>query len=173
MINMTIAIFDFDQTLYKCPLPTDENRELLKDALGFTAKGWWSKKESLDLGVFEIEPNPYVRDEYDRHNNIGNPCFLVTGRLFKIKDSVRKVFKKDGFEFDAEYYSDRHTLEFKIGVIQELVEAYEPKLIEFYDDRVEHTEAFLQVGRDLKNKGIELKYHLVNEDYTITELDYL
>ena len=175
MNNKTIAIFDFDQTLYMCPLPTPENREKLSKAIDYTRSGWWGRGESLNLDVFDILPNPHIKSQYDIHSEIGNKRFMLTGRIFRLKEAVRNVFRKDGFSFDGEYYADgRRTIDYKLAIIDELVETHNPSTIYFYDDREEHIQEFRTKGDELKDtKGIDFyQYQVFIDGSGIIEVPY-
>lgn len=169
----TLAIFDFDATLYNSPLPTDENRELLEVYRGYKSSGWWGRSESLDIDLFDIRPNPWTLERYNDHKKKGDKLALMTGRIFKIKESVRKVISQDGFTFDDQLYADgRRTIDFKLDMLEKFANSGKYNEIYFYDDRTEHIPAFRKAGDKYKDElGIDFKlFHVIG--HTGYELKY-
>ena len=52
-----VSIYDFDGTLIKTPEP-ELGKKIWKEKTGedYPHKGWWGKRESLDIDIFEHEP---------------------------------------------------------------------------------------------------------------------
>lgn len=168
-----ISIWDFDGTLYDSPLPTDENRELLRLYRDYDRSGWWGRSESLDIELFDINPNPWVEEKYNFHNDENHYKVFMTGRIVKIKESVHRVINQHNFEFDEFHFADGgKTVDFKSRRILEIAEKHNPTEIFFYDDRTEHIPTFRKLGDKLEDdhnikfrlfhvighNGYELKY---------------
>lgn len=162
---MILSIFDFDATLFDTPLPTDENRELLSVFKGYNGMGWWGRAESLDTEVFDIKPNPWVKEKYDHHTNLNHTKILITGRIFKIRDSVKNVISDD-FIFDEMHFADgTKTVEFKINKIHEVMKKYNPTEIYFYDDRTEHIPTFRMIGDKIEDSGVKFRlFHVIGHN---------
>ena len=70
-MKKNLVIFDFDQTLMDT-LGKEEGLKIWKEKTGqdYPHKGWWGRKESLDLDVFDIEPNEDVLTDYYKHKEM-------------------------------------------------------------------------------------------------------
>lgn len=156
----TLCVFDFDATMYDTPMPTDENRELLSIYRNYTKSGWWGRSESLDIELFDINPNPWVLEKYNSHKSNGDTLVLMTGRIFKIKDSVMNIIEQDNLLFDEYHFADgRKTLDFKIDRLSEMVKKYNPNEVFLYDDRTEHIPTFRMFG-DKYEDEYKIKFRL-------------
>jgi hypothetical protein len=167
-----ISIFDFDSTLYDTPLPTNDNRELLRVFKGYDKSGWWGKSESLDLDLFDIKVIPWVKERYEYHTKENHIKVLMTGRILKLKESVLNVINQDNLNFNEYLLCDgRKTLDFKSSKIMELIEKYNPSEIYFYDDRTEHIPTFRKLGDKIEDSGIKFRlFHVIG--YNGYELKY-
>lgn len=159
-MNKIIAIFDFDATLFDTPLPTKENREILRLFKGYDKPGWWGRAESMDTDVFEINPNPWIKERYLFHKSKEHTLFLLTGRIQKLKDTVEKLTDTHGFDFDDKYFADgRKTIIFKEDIIRKLVKEHNPSEVYFYDDRTEHIPTFRKIGDNIEDE-LNIKFRL-------------
>jgi hypothetical protein len=159
-----IAVFDFDGTLVNTPMP-DTGKAEYKEKTGndWPYMGWWGRGESLDMDIFDMPTIPSVKAAYEQERQ--NPNTLVvmlTGRLPKHHDLVKKILDSKGFRFDVyEYNNGGQTLQSKIKSMTELLNQYpNVKSLSMWDDRLEHIDAFKAWGNSLK--GI---------DYNITVVD--
>ena len=97
--NITkIAIFDFDGTLVDSPNPDTGKKEWEeKTGKEYPHRGWWSKRESLDTNVFDINT---IKDtvmeylaEYEDPNTL---VIMLTGRLPNQADQVEEILNSKG-----------------------------------------------------------------------------
>jgi len=160
-----VSIFDFDGTLIDTALP-DEGRKIWKDKTGedYPHRGWWSKKETLDVNVFENEPFDDMVDAFEiEKSNANTFLVLCTGRIVRLTNEVNAILDKYGFVFDDvilngdRRYSvkgmDNDTMAFKLRVLGDMIKQF-PNLeeLEFWDDRDEHMVTFRQWARQQKIK---------------------
>jgi len=164
--NITkIAIFDFDGTLMKTPQPAEGKIEW-KEKTGkeYPHRGWWSKRESLDTKIFDIDP---IKDtvleylaEYEDPNTL---VIMLTGRLPNQADQVEDILNSQGIIFDEYHYkNDGSTLSSKLNTIKSLLNRYpNVNFIEIYEDRESHAMEFDSWG---KENNIDIKVNLVEEN---------
>lgn len=161
-----IAVFDFDGTIADTPTP-DIGKVVYKEKTGldWPHKGWWGRKETLDMQVFDI---PVIEDTIKAYNvEASNPDTLVvmlTGRIPRLSTSVEAILNKYGLKFDGYYYNDSNsTLDFKINILEKLlVEFPSVTSISMWDDRDEHIEPFKVWG---KTKPIQFEITHVNSNH--------
>jgi len=117
--------------------------------------GWWSHKESLDMNIFDIKINKYVYNEYLKDIcDINNHTIMMTGRIKKLEQEVRKILDYYNFKFDRYYFNpgDINTINYKIGILNKYIkENKELKTIKIYDDRDEHITEFTSWGNKTMN----------------------
>ena len=159
-----IAVFDFDGTLIMTPMP-DTGKVEYKEKTGkdWPYMGWWGREESLDMDIFDMPTIPSVMAAYQKESK--NPhtlMVMLTGRLPKLHQSVKKILDSNGFKFDIyEYNNGGSTLHSKIKSMEDLLKEYpNVKSLSMWDDRLEHIDAFKAWGNSLE--GI---------DYNITVVD--
>ncbi len=146
-----ISVFDFDKTLVKTP-ELEEIKIIFKEKTGkdWPYVGCWSKPESLDMNIFDI---PIIKDtviDYARElTNENTLMVLLTGRLRRLENEVKKVLTSHNLVFD-EYHFNRggSTLEGKLNALTKLIENH-PNVteVEMWDDRLEHIPYFEQWGK--------------------------
>lgn len=166
-MKRTLAIFDFDATMYDTPLPTQENRDLLEVYRNYTMSGWWGRSESLDIELFSIRPNPWVLERYNTHRDNSDKVVLMTGRVFKIGESVKTVLNQDDITFDDYLFADgRRTLVFKLDKLEQFARSGEYDEIFFYDDRTDHIPSFRKAGDTFKDElGVDLRlFHVIGHN---------
>ena len=157
-----ISIFDFDGTLMRTPHPEDGKKEwenfYNKD---YPHIGWWSKPESLDDAVFNIEPIESTVTDYLKE--MGDPNTLVimlTGRLPHHHDQVIELLMTHNIVFDEYHYKETgDTLGSKLHTIISLLNKY-PNVssIEMWEDREPHAISFEEWGKD---NGVPIEVNLV------------
>ena len=164
--NITkIAIFDFDGTLMDTPHPETGKIEWEeKTGKEYPHRGWWSKRESLDTTVFDINP---IKDtvleylaEYEDPNTL---VIMLTGRLPNQADQVEDILNSQGIVFDEYHYKDNgDTLTSKFNTIRSLLNRYpNVNFIEIYEDREPHVIEFDRWGEE---NNIDIKVNLVKEN---------
>jgi len=167
-----VSVFDFDGTLIDTQMP-DIGKEMWLKAKGekWAHRGWWSRRESLDMDVFENKPYEDVVADLDveiaRPNTFVSLC---TGRIIPLRNQVQAILDKNGFVFDEVILAGQKpwnkgagdTLQFKINYLADLKNRF-PNLeeIEFWDDRNEHMPTFKQWG---KQQVVKVKINHVHID---------
>ncbi|MCB1143223.1 MAG: hypothetical protein H7A24_16995 [Leptospiraceae bacterium] len=157
-----VSIFDFDGTLVRTPLP-HEGKEIYFKKTGkpWPYLSWWSKKESLDLSIFDIPKIEKVIRDY--HTEIQNPdtfTIMMTGRLESLSSFIEIILEHHNLSFHRKIYNPgTKTFDYKIKSILMLNREF-PGLeeIEIWDDRDEHIPGF----RNLESKLNNLKSYKVN-----------
>jgi hypothetical protein len=160
-----IAVFDFDNTTIDSPNP-EIGKEIWKEKTGkdWEHKGWWGKIDSLSMEVFDLKPIGETLDGYNRVKN--DPSVykvLLTGRIGKFENQVKKILNSHGIKFDDYLFNDKgSTIEFKIHELESLIKKFpNATVVEMWDDREEHFPFFERWGKmfESKNPGVN-KYIL-------------
>ena len=163
-----ISIFDFDGTLMKTPHPEEGKKQWEE----FTGKeyphiGWWSKPESLDDSVFDIQPiESTVEDYLKEKSNPETLVIMLTGRLPHQAEQVEELLLLHNVSFDEYHYKGNgDTLTSKINTIKSLLNRF-PNVteIEMWEDREPHAIEFKQWGEE---NGVNLKVNLVTNGQII------
>ncbi len=170
-----LYIFDFDGTLIGTPLP-DEGRLLYESKTGtpWPHSGWWSKKESLDMGVFDMPVIESVISAYEKAKEDSEGIVvMMTGRIKKLAKHVETILEAKGLSFDrCMYNTGGSTLECKLKSLDELLEEH-PSIEEVhcFDDRIPHVPFFEEWGRSKPNIKFEITvvpgFHHHNPDNSI------
>lgn len=158
MKNTTkISVFDFDGTLVDTPLPEFGKKEY-KEKTGedWPFPGWWGKALSLDMSIFDMPIINSVIADYQKEKTNPNTCMvMLTGRMVKLGDSVKKILDANNLKFD-EYHFNRggSTDVAKIKTMESLLDKYpNAKELEMWDDRLEHIPVFQSWGDNLVKTG--------------------
>lgn len=141
-----LAVFDFDGTLCSTPLP-DIGKSIFKEKTGkeFPHKGWWSKKESLDIDIFDIPMIDSVKEAYDKISLETDALkIMLTGRIKPLSKQVESILESHGLIFDKYYYNIGGSTEiYKMRIMDELFEKYpDADEIEIWEDREPHIQVF-------------------------------
>jgi hypothetical protein len=154
-----VAIIDMDGTLINTIGP-DEGKRVWKEKTGedFPHRGWWSKRESLDINIFDNDLFPDILSEYQRVKSEESTfVILCTGRITPLRKQVDAILNKHNLEFDDVILNgdkrfsvkggDNDTLNYKVRVLSSLSNRF-PNLeeIEFWDDRDKHHPVFKEWG---------------------------
>jgi hypothetical protein len=150
-----IISFDFDGTLCYTPGP-DEGKKIWEEKTGtvFPYPGWWSKKETLDLDIFDIPVNPFVYRKY-LEAVVDEETFtlLATGRIVKLQREVEKVLRANNLEFDLVACNNAgDTYHFKTKLFERLIKEYKPEVFVMYDDRHSHITEFREWAKKINCK---------------------
>ena len=157
-----ISIFDFDGTLVDSPKPKD-GMPMWEEVNGYEYpfKTWWDRVESLDQEVFDIDTIESTIDDYnEEYENEDTLVIMLTGRLSKFRDTVKKILYSKGLVFDEYHFKDiDNTLLSKVNKIEELLHRY-PNVeeIEMWEDRKHHAKVFEIWG---ETNGIPINVNLV------------
>lgn len=161
-----IAVFDFDDTLFKVPRPSKLNliQWKTKTEQNWPHKTWWDKNDSLDMNVFDIEPKYNIIKEVKKAQSQPNIyTVLLSGRPIDAIESVHALLtSQDINKFDEYLLNNENVLDlvFKIKQLNKLAKKFPdcPEL-DFWDDRVEYEEHYKSWG--IKNFGTGFSYFLV------------
>lgn len=159
-----IAIFDFDGTLMDTP-HAEEGKKEWEEKTGspYPHRGWWSKRESLDTEVFDIQPIKSTISDYVIESDTPTTYMvMLTGRLPNQKDQVEDILHSNDIVFDEYHYKDDgDTLTSKLNTIVSLLNRFpNTELIEMYEDREPHAIAFEEWG---KENDVNIKVNLVTK----------
>ena len=158
-----IAVFDFDGTLADSPTPED-GKSQYQQVTGkeWPHSGWWSKPESLDMDVFDIEMIDHVISDFKKEKQNPNTLLvMLTGRMPQLSNQVEKILNSNGLSFDEYHYSKGgSTLTSKLKTLDDLISRYpNVKSVHMWEDREEHIGPFKAWG---ETKPIEFDITKVN-----------
>lgn len=156
-----LSIFDFDGTLIETPLP-DVGKILYQEKTGkvWPHEGWWGRRESLDMAIFDMKVIPSVKASYHEEKAKDETLMvMLTGRIknhkIDLTPEVKAILDSHGFEFD-EYLLNRggSTDSAKIKSMEKLLEQHKDiDFIELWDDRLEHIPIFEAWGAKQLESG--------------------
>jgi hypothetical protein len=158
-----ITIFDFDGTLISTPQP-HEAKIKYEQVTGSPCphSGFWSKKESLDVAMFDMPVIESVQEAYKKEREREDTlCVMMTGRIGKLSKLVEKILQEKGMLFDEYQYKNGRfgpdTLDFKLGMMQEYLQRF-PQLesMAIWEDRIEHAGPFKVWGESQENLIFEI-----------------
>lgn len=152
-----LNVFDFDGTTMDTLYP-EIGKSIYKKKTGndWPHKGWWGRKESLDMNIFDFKPIPSVMSDYKKLPECDTILNVsLTGRRTKLKDEVKAILDANGYKFDRymfNYGSD--TLSNKIEQMTNLLDEF-PNIVDvaIWDDRIEHADSFKEFGNNLVKIG--------------------
>lgn len=138
--TLKVIFLDFDGCLMDAPTPeTGKEQWAAHHGKDYPYEGWWSKKESLCLDAFQI--NPFYKLDKVLTEATADPnirTVLLTNRIGKLENSVKAVLDRQGYVLDM--YTFRRGPDNKGQRIQKILENEFPEATEavFYDDDVRH-----------------------------------
>lgn len=152
MINK-IAFYDFDGTLIDTPLP-EVGKPQWKKVTGeeYPHIGWWGRKESLDLNVFDIKAFDAVANKL-RYDNAQTNTYTVilTSRMKKLQPFLEKILQKNGLRVDE--MSPKSGGEDKDDRIRDFLRRFPDVIdIDLYDDREKEFVIFKELSIELRGK---------------------
>jgi len=148
MAYKRLISFDFDDTLCHTPKPEDGKKIWFeKTGTVWPYTGWWGKKESIDMDVFDIPVNQWVYQKYlESISDPDNYVILATGRLKKapgMVEGVEKILNFHNLSFDEIYLNwGGDTFNFKTTLFEQLIEKLGVQEFIMFDDRQEHLVKF-------------------------------
>jgi len=158
-----VVFYDFDATIMDSPHP-DPGKQIWAEKMGkpYPHKGWWGRNESLDLNVFDIQPNQEIYAQYKK--DAADPdtkVVLLTNRIPQNSEAIKKVLAKHNITFDAYSYKKDHKE--KGERIWDILHNQFPdyKMFEFYDDDLKHLYNAKQMFEDEPDYKFKL-YHVVH-----------
>jgi hypothetical protein len=165
-----LAIFDFDGTLVDTPVP--EIAKVKYESITgnkWPYEGFWSKKESLDVDMFDMPVIKSVARDYQQERDRDDTLLvMMTGRIKRLSKLVEGILASYGMTFDEYKYKHgafgNDTIQFKIGTLDEYV-AKLPHLesVAMWEDRTEHATEFSLWGKTLEHwKGIKFDITIID-----------
>jgi len=170
-----LVIYDFDGTLFKSP-DDKEGKEIYEEETGepWPFKGWWGRNESLLPPIVPQKPDPhwYIQDVVSNQKKDSEDpnakVVLMTGRPFQIKNRVMEILDHAGISFDNTFFAGQSgtkgsgTFEIKSNNIKMLLNN-DFDLLEIWEDRPEHVEAFTDLGHQLKKTNPRLQSVIIHD----------
>lgn len=152
-----LVVYDFDGTLVDTPLPED-GKVLYESKTGkkWPHVGWWGKEDSLNGDIFEIKPIQMVIDSYNKEKlDSESLTLMLTGRMNKLKYSIKKILDKLDLKFDLYHYNYGDSTDVcKLKTLDRiLLENKSIDKIEMYEDRESHVIIFKKWGDELVESG--------------------
>ncbi len=188
-----LCVFDFDGTLCKSPENTDENKALWEKTTGGVwgrkkdgsyKNAWWSKPETLDPDVFDIEMVEFVKEEAIKAiEAVDTFAVLLTGRIPSCSYNVKEILRRNGVPYFNKYLFcwSYGTQQFKNIEVEKLFNEF-PSIEEYtlWEDRIEHIEEwggkdkdiepFRVVGDEWATKtGGTFNLNIITKDYKLTK----
>ncbi len=167
VISITkLSVFDFDGTTVDTGTP-DTHKPIWKEKTGtdWPHVGWWGRKESLDMSVFNFKAKPNVKNDWQKEWSDPNTLVIsLTGRRPKLSAEVEVILDANGYKFDEYLYNyGSDTVSNKLEQMGKILSDIPSiKTISLWDDRVEHISTFKQWGDDLVDNGRLESFNLVH-----------
>jgi hypothetical protein len=170
-----LVIYDFDGTLFKSP-DDKEGKEIYEEETGkpWPFKGWWGRNESLLPPIVPQKPDPhwYIQDVVNNQKKDSEDpnakVVLMTGRPVQIRNRVIEILDHAGIRFNDTFFAGQSgtkgsgTFEIKSNNIKRLLNN-DFDLLEIWEDRPEHVEAFIKLGQQLKKDNPKLQSVIVHD----------
>lgn len=167
MKKINLFFWDFDGTICDSPLP-ETHKHIWQQVTGmkWPYQGWWSKVETLDNTVFDIQL--IESNIITLKNNISpdNKHYVLTARLKRFEDNIKAILTQHGIKH---LFSDIFTvtkldkgqmiLQF---IINKIKEGYTIGNVNFFDDRDKEIVATENVRQDVEK--------LIKGNYNITKV---
>jgi hypothetical protein len=167
--------WDFDGTLSLSPLP-ETGKQIYQEKTGqvYPHIGWWSKLESLDDKIFDIQPNEetikmfndfYINQSFN--TTIFN--YVLTSRMSKFKTIIEKLcYKFDLYVMDifcASNLTKAERIKQKIIDTKLISDKNVSKIIvNFFDDRQKEHDTFEPLKQWFIDNNIELNLIKIKSD---------
>jgi hypothetical protein len=163
-----LAFYDFDGTIIDSPMP-ELGKLLWAKAKGivYPHKGWWSKPESLDLDIFNIEKIKET-DQRIKRDLDNKYCWVVllTNRISKLKPEVSRVLRHVDVEVDEFQMMDKINYSKSIRIKNVIQDFPQVTQIDIYDDDDKNLSDFLELKSELLQQGISVTIYKVNSNDT-------
>lgn len=163
MTKTRSIIYDFDGTIFKSPTKEEGEITYMKETGNkFPYKNWWGRTETLlppivpeipDLEWFIKETvESYRENEKDSNNEL----ILMTGRHVKHAERIKSICDTHNLKFHKYFFRGmqgevgKNTGEIKRNIILNKILHPDLKILEIYEDRPEHIDAFQSFAEKLK-----------------------
>ena len=163
-----LSAYDFDGTLMQSPEKEVGKKEWFeKTGELYPHQGWWGRKESLDLNVFDIQPFQPVLDKL--REDLATPntyVIILTSRLERLRPFVQAILNKHNINV--------HKLDMKDGwknkgqkILDYIQEFPDLKEINVYDDMEDKIAELKSIEKDIPD---HIEYNIHKADNGRTEL---
>ena len=143
----------------------------------FRRTGWWGRPETLKFDRTPDKLNQNVANALKSfHDDPQTHTVIMTGRHAAIGNSVKDILSHYGVHADEyyfkgqkdltahpEYPKSNDTFDYKAFVIIKRLMSQEIETVEIFEDRADHVNKFLELGRNLKETWPNLKTVLVHD----------
>lgn len=163
-----LSAYDFDGTLMQSPEKEEGKKEWFeKTGELYPHEGWWGRKESLDLNVFDIQPFQSVLDKLRKDLATPNTYVIIlTSRQEKLRPFVQTILNKHNINV--------HKLDMKNGwknkgqkILDYIQEFPDLKEINVYDDMDDKIAELKSIEKDIPD---HIEYNIHKADNGRTEL---
>jgi len=161
-----LNFWDFDGTLIDSPLPDDGKLQWERvKGIKYPALGWWSKTYSLDLEVFDIQPNAPIYDIWKQCATDTNQCnILLTNRIPKLMPQVKEIMAKHSIKMDMLYFADKYNKGERIMNHLSKFGHEQITQINVYEDMEEQIINLESVRKQIEDLSIEYIVHKVQNN---------
>jgi hypothetical protein len=139
---MTIYLFDFDNTIVELPYPETLNYMDTDESL----------EPSLGFKIIKRTKKDY-KDVVQQNNG---PIFLLSNRVSKVKESLKRTLNTLGYKFDDYYLitdEDRH----KGNRVKKILEKYPGcNHIKYWEDKDKHIDSVTETLKEYPNIKLEV-----------------
>jgi hypothetical protein len=159
-----LCVWDFDGTLLDTPLPED-GKKIYKEKTGkdWPHVGWWGQPMSLDSNIFDIPVIESVIKDYKKEiSNTDTMVVMVTGRMKKLSDLVKKLLDEKGLKFHEYHYNNGGSTDVAKKKTFDQILSQHPSIkeVKLWDDRLEHIPIFQVWGDDKIESGRLSKFNI-------------
>lgn len=148
-----LSFYDFDGCLVNSPEP-EKGKIIYKEKTGndYPHKGWWGRKESLDVDIFDIKYNQNVYQRYLKDSkNPSTMTILLTNRMDKLSHDVIGLLDELNIKFDD--YSFKSGSKEKVDRIKFYLTIHpDVEIIDIYDDREKELVVFREFKKEFSDK---------------------
>jgi len=167
-----LVIYDFDGTLIDSPEP-EVGKAQWEEKMGepYPHKGWWGRKESLDLNVFNIQPFPSILNELKKELSTPDTYVIIlTSRMEKLRPEVQAILDKNSIHVHKLDMKDdwRNKGQKILDYIKEFPELEEINVYDDMDEKIAELKSIEEMIPD------DVKYNIFRADngnLTLTEAE--
>lgn len=157
-----LCAFDYDGTLLNT-VGSEEGKQMWEKYYNkkFPYLGWWGRRESLDLDVFDIKPFPSVMLQLKKELVTPSTYVIIlTSRMEKLRPEVQAVLDANNIEVDK---LDMKRSEKTKGqkILRYIQQFPDLKVVNVYEDRDTDIQTYEEIRNQIP-KGIEFNVYLAN-----------
>ncbi len=167
--------WDFDGTLCQSPLP-ETGKQIYQEKTGqvYPYIGWWSKLETLDDKIFDIQPNEETIQMFNdfyihKSHNTVLYNYVLTSRLPKFKTIIEQLCDKFDLSILEIFCASNLTKAEKVKqhiINSKLIgdENVSQIVVNFFDDRQKEHDTFELLKQWFIDNNIELNLVKIKSD---------